>query len=230
MALVWAVFWVVVTRWYEDPQLSEPSTTSLQPLPPSQLIPSATISVTVQSSSPTLAPRRVRMTLPQWGVSATMCWLAMTCFFVLGAWEANLPVFGASPSSALHWSPFSAGNFVALGGAATFPFLLLNLWAAPRTQDRKILAFGSVVGAAGLAVFMGLLEKEKRGEGVPYGALFACWWAVALGFNLASTVTVSLLSKQLPPEWNRYVCSVQIARRMLADGGLQEDELGNSIQ
>ena len=37
------------------------------------------------------------------------------------------------------------------------------------------------------------------------GSLFACWFLVALGFNLASTVTLSLLSKQLPPAWNTRV-------------------------
>ena len=34
-----------------------------------------------------------------------------------------------------------------------------------------------------------------------YWALLACWILVALGFNLASTVTVSLLSKQMPHHW-----------------------------
>jgi len=32
-----------------------------------------------------------------------------------------------------------------------------------------------------------------------------CWWGVALGFNMASTVPVSLLSKQLPPRWNGWL-------------------------
>ena len=35
-----------------------------------------------------------------------------------------------------------------------------------------------------------------------YGSFFAAWFLVALGFNLASTVTLSLLSKQLPAHWN----------------------------
>lgn len=216
MAVVWAVFWVCVTLWYEDPEHeSEPESMPLQDLPPAQPIPEATmtsttivpITITTGRTPPTRAPPelalRTGMSLPQWGVSATMCWFAMTCFFVLGAWEANLPVFGAG-TPALHWSPFAAGNFIALGGAGTFPFLLANLFLAPRTQDRKILALGSALGAAGLVVFLGLLRAGGHERAVSYGSLFACWWAVALGFNLASTVTVSLLSKQLPPEWNRY--------------------------
>jgi hypothetical protein len=90
---------------------------------------------------------------------------------------------------------------IALGGITAFPFLLLNLFVAPRTQDRNVLALGTGLGAVGIAVFAGLLHA--RGA-VGYGSTYACWWAVALGFNLASTVTVSLLSKQLPNEWNSW--------------------------
>lgn len=126
-----------------------------------------------------------------------MCWFAMTCWFILGAWEANLPVFGAS-LPVFHWSPFAAGNFIALGGICCFPFLLANLFIARRVQDRKLLAFGSALGSSGLVIFISLLESET----VSYGTLFVAWWTVALGFNLASTVTVSLLSKQLPARWN----------------------------
>jgi MFS family permease len=73
-------------------------------------------------------------------------------------------------------------------------------------QDRKILAMGSGLGAAGLVVFAILLGVGKRSshDPVSYGSLFICWWAVALGFNMASTVCVSLLSKQLPSERNRW--------------------------
>jgi hypothetical protein len=208
MAAVWAVFWVCAAVWFEDiPEepLSKPEViplddlASAEPIPPATTI-SSTITITTRitptplaQASPVNIPAQIGMSIPQWGVSFTMCWFAMTCFFILGAWESNLPVFGAS-TTALHWSPFAAGNFVALGGAACFPFLLLNLWAAPRTQDRHILALGSGVGTTGLLIALALLKSEK----VVYGSLFVCWWAVALGFNMASTVTVSLLSKQLP--------------------------------
>jgi hypothetical protein len=80
------------------------------------------------------------------------------------------------------------------------------VYLAPRVQDRKILAFGSGIGAAGLVVFAALLGASGHSldDPISYGSLFACWWAIALGFNIASTVTVSLLSKQLPPEWNKW--------------------------
>lgn len=140
------------------------------------------------------------MSAGQWGITATMCWFAMTCFFILGAWEANLPVFTGSdsPLSPFHFSPFAAGNLIALGGACTFPFLLANVFFARRFQDRVTLAVGTSLGTAGLLVAISIL----RASAVNYGSLFVAWFLVALGFNIASTVTLSLLSKQLPPEWN----------------------------
>ncbi|KIY71028.1 MFS general substrate transporter [Cylindrobasidium torrendii FP15055 ss-10] len=140
---------------------------------------------------------RRTITPPQWGVIVCMCWCAMTCFFILGAWESNIPVFSTA-ASPLHLSPFGAGNFIALGGLTTFPFLIANLAMARRLQDRHILLIGASLGLAGLLVFISLVGSNK----VNYGSMFVCWWLVALGFNLASTVTVSLLSKQLPQEWN----------------------------
>lgn len=116
---------------------------------------------------------------------------------VLGAWESNIPVFGSS-GNPLHFSPFGAGNFIALGGITTFPFLIMNLFLARRVQDRHILLLGSSLGLAGLVIFISLVASNS----VNYGSMFVCWWLIALGFNLASTVTVSLLSKQLPQRWN----------------------------
>jgi len=136
-----------------------------------------------------MSPRR-------WGVVVCMCWFAMTCFFILGGWESNIPVFGAD--SSFQWSPFAAGNFLALGGILTFPFLLVNLLAARRIQDRHILVIGSSLGLAGLLIMISILAANR----VAFAQFLVCWWLVALGFNLASTVTLSLLSKQFPSEWN----------------------------
>ena len=142
----------------------------------------------------------------QWGVTATMCWFAMTCFHILGAWEANIPVFTSSHlrSNPFHFTPFAAGNMIALGGACTIPFLLLNLHFARRVQDRHTLALGTSVGLAGLLIATAILRAEK----VNYGSFFVAWFLVALGFNIASTVTLSLLSKQLPGEWNAKISLV----------------------
>jgi MFS family permease len=136
-----------------------------------------------------------RPSISQWAVIATMCWFAMTCFFVLGAWEANIPIYTAHAFSS---SPFAAGNLIALGGLCTFPFMLANVRLARRIQDRHILAAGSTLGAIGLANALGLLAASA----MTYWTLLACWFFIAFGFNLATTVTVSLLSKQMPHHWN----------------------------
>ena len=85
---------------------------------------------------------RFPMTRQQLGVTVTMCWFAMTCFFILGAWEANIPVFTSSdsPMNPFHFSPFAAGNFIALGGVCTFPLLFANLFIARRIQDRHTIS------------------------------------------------------------------------------------------
>jgi hypothetical protein len=124
-----------------------------------------------------------------------MMWYAMTCFFILGAWESNIPVFTAS---VFQYNPYHAGNFIAVGGIATFPFLILNVWYAKRLQDRVILALGSSLGLSGLLIMLAILRADR----VTFGSYYVCWFLVALGFNLASTCTLSLLSKQLPPSWN----------------------------
>ncbi|OSX62819.1 hypothetical protein POSPLADRAFT_1140707 [Postia placenta MAD-698-R-SB12] len=154
-----------------------------------------------RSSSPDLGePQQIRMSGPQWGVTATMCWFAMTCFFILGAWEANIPVFTGSDSTLnpFHFSPTAAGNLIALGGISSLPFLVANVFVARRVQDRHTLAVGTSIGLAGLLIAIAIMSSRT----VTYGSLFVCWFLIALGFNLSSTVTLSLLSKQLPGQWN----------------------------
>ncbi|TDL23365.1 MFS general substrate transporter [Rickenella mellea] len=218
MAGVWIAFWIAATILFEDvpdsprheaielPSINimipaadlskQPKEYSSRPDPPPLQSPTS-------STSPPPPPFELepfRTTPQQRGVIFCMCWFAMSCFFILGAWEANIPVYGSSMLSSLHWSPYAAGNFLALGGAATIPFLLLNLFAARRTQDRSILALGTGLGLAGLILALILFRGHM--VKVHYAGLFICWFLVALGFNLATTCTLSLLSKQLPPSWN----------------------------
>ncbi|KAJ7574830.1 MFS general substrate transporter, partial [Mycena floridula] len=187
MAIVWAIFWGFTLYFFEDPPAVSPAPIEITTIP-------ATSGVQRPKASFFSG-----LKLGQWGTICCMCWFAMTCFFILGAWESNLPVFGAFFDK-FRWSPFAAGNFIALGGITTFPFLIVNLFVARRIQDRKILAFGTGLGCAALIVFVSLLTTNH----VNYVGTFFCWWAVALGFNVASTVTLSLLSKQLPPKWNAW--------------------------
>jgi MFS family permease len=195
MAAVWSVFWVLVVFFYEDIPTDRTPPVSI----PASDVPT---NEKDRSKDPTIPPLPASspqywMSYAQCGVAVCMCWFAMTSFFILGAWESNLPVFGADMPQ-LHWSPFTAGNFIALGGITALPFLIVNIVLAGRTQDRHILAFGSSLGFSALLVFLSLLRSQK----VNYGSVFMCWWGAALGFNLASTVTISMLSKQLPPSWN----------------------------
>ena len=141
------------------------------------------------------AAEQRRTSVRQWAVTATMCWFAMTCFFVLGAWEANIPIFCTRTFGT---SPFAAGNLIALGGVCTFPFMLANVVLARRVQDRYILSTGCAFGLLGLLVGLAIVATARA----TLARLFISWFFVALGFNLASTVTLSLLSKQMPHTWN----------------------------
>ncbi|KZP28913.1 MFS general substrate transporter [Athelia psychrophila] len=204
MAVAWSIFWVCAIKWYEDVP-DEPEKLELRSQTASTMSPSRpgasghdVVTSAAEHDGASDAVSRSIMTLRQWGVVFCMCWFAIICWFILGSWEANLPIYGAAFPQ-FQWSPFAAGNFIALGGACAFPFLLANLFIARRIQDRKLLVFGTALGTSGLIIFLALLYTQT----VSYGTLFVSWWSIALGFNLASTVTVSLLSKQLPDAWNK---------------------------
>ena len=149
--------------------------------------------------SPTVERRNVTPPSQQWGVIICMCYYSMTCYFMLGSWEANIPVFTAQ---VLHYSPYQAGNFLALGGIAAFPFLMLNVRYARHIEDRIILAVGTSLGLIGLLIMLAILLADK----VRSSSLLVCWFLITLGFNLASTCSLSLLSKQLPDAWNNAIC------------------------
>ncbi|KAK7696389.1 hypothetical protein QCA50_001043 [Cerrena zonata] len=213
MAAVWAAFWALTQVYFEDVQEETPTTVEPPAMEMEVIANAGSSSATPADSKKSLVTAQVtnvehgsiphepfKMTAPQWGVTVTMCWFAMTCFFILGAWEANIPVFTGSDSqlNPFHFSPFAAGNLIALGGVCTFPFLLANVFLARRFQDRYTLAVGTFLGSTGLFVMLAILNTRS----VNYASLFMSWFLVALGFNLSSTVTLSLLSKQLPGKWN----------------------------
>ncbi|KAL5492861.1 hypothetical protein ACEPAI_4309 [Sanghuangporus weigelae] len=208
MAVVWAVYWVAVSLFFYDvpdtpPVQREESAIELESKssPVQDAIIQEAISSTGTSASvsrvpsPSFVDEAEHISVPQWGVIITMCWFAMTCFFTLSGWEANIAIFTAAQ---FNWSPFAAGNFIALGGVAIFPFLFLNLFLVRRIPDRFILAFGTSTGFLGLLLTLLIIHFDKAS----FGSFFICWFLVALGFNVASTVTISLLSKQLHQKWN----------------------------
>lgn len=206
MVAVWLLFWIVSRLMFEEVAASN-NTSPLQVLVTQRVDEVETSSrdlssfsprgqVTISASPPEPAGDDFRsLNKQQIGVIVCMCYYAMTCFFILAGWETNIPVFSAV---ALNYSPYQAGNFVALGGVATLPFLVLNIFYARRIQDRTTLATGSLLGFTGLVIMLIILITDK----LNFGSFLVCWFLIALGFNLASTCTLSLLSKQLPPSWN----------------------------
>ena len=187
LSVIWILFWILSSQIFKDVPI-RPQGESYQ---------LSHINRTEnESQSPPV--ERQQVTPQQWGVIICMCYYAMTCFFILGSWEVNIPVFTAQ---ALGYSPYRAGNFIALGGITAFPFLILNVRYARRIQDRVVLASGTSLGLIGLLIMLTILHTDN----VHFGSLFVCWFLVALGFNLASTCTLSLLSKQLPDTWNNRI-------------------------
>ncbi|OJA17511.1 hypothetical protein AZE42_10177, partial [Rhizopogon vesiculosus] len=144
MAGIFVGFWALVAAYFEDIPRSQ-TILELRSATDSKAsvvvdeatgqdteLPTFLSSPSTPSPSPIDESFRAQLSLitrSQWGVIACMCWFAMLCFFIMSSWEANLPVFGAAAAN-LHWSPFAAGNFIALGGITCFPFLLANLLAA----------------------------------------------------------------------------------------------------
>ncbi|KAF8169936.1 membrane transporter [Pholiota molesta] len=165
MAMTWVIFGALSALIFED--------VPPQPHPePLELIASTT------PPNRTVEAMYDHVSSHQWRVIVCMCYFAMT---------SNIPIFTAK---ALGYSPYDAGNLIALGGISSFPFLLLNIRYARRIQDRVILAVGTFTGAVGLLIMLSTLLANK----VTVGSLFICWFLIALGFNLASTST--------PDTWN----------------------------
>jgi hypothetical protein len=211
MATTWLLFWVAVTLFFEDVHETTPAarsshTNGIEPQSFSQPQKQPTDFPSPQSSRSTSftldTDEKEKFVLgpSQWGVIITMCWVAMTCFFILGSWEVNIPIFAASSESSLRYSPFESGNLIAIGGATILPFLLANVFVGKRVQDRMTLIAGSFIGMVGLVVFEALLIKSSLA--ITFATLLVPWMFVTLGFNLSTTCTLSLLSKKFPDEWN----------------------------
>ncbi|KAF8991306.1 major facilitator superfamily domain-containing protein [Cyathus striatus] len=190
MAGVWLAFLVVSGRFFEDVPKVSSGTRARRPAIGEIEMNSLAVNV---ANEP--APSFFALTLQQKCLLLCMCYSGSTFFFVLSSWESNIPIFTAAR---LGYSPYQAGNFIAMSGAATFLFLFLNVRYAYRFQDRVILATGTSLGLLGLFVLLAILITDT----VHFGSLFVAWFLVALGFNLASTCTLSLLSKQMPGNWN----------------------------
>ncbi|PPQ80527.1 hypothetical protein CVT26_004310 [Gymnopilus dilepis] len=208
MAGVFVIFGVVSWFVFEDvpARPSRGASTALSPLSTTTTITQATPQEPeTESQSPQADPTYptstslLSLTRSQTLVTICMCYYSLMCFFILGAWEANIPIYTALPS-VLSYTPFSAGNFIALGGLVSFPLLLLlTTLLSGRLSDRFILGLGTSLGLTGLLLTLAVLLADK----VRFASLFVSWALIAFGFNLASTCCLSLLSKQLPETYTR---------------------------
>ncbi|KAJ1017845.1 hypothetical protein NDA16_005161 [Ustilago loliicola] len=220
MAGVFAVFFAVTLLFFKDPIASSaPIQVELAPLSASTVATGTSAPLKTEKKEksggdePTLRSMLRELNATQKFSVMTMCWFSMVNFLVLGAWEANIPVFG---HLRFGWSEYNAGNVIALGGLATMPFLFALVFAAKHLQDRLILAAGLLFGLLGLSLHMGSLESATKSAvsrlgmltSLNLGSFFTSWFLVALGYNMLTTVTLSLLSKQIPAKYNGLTSTV----------------------
>ncbi|XP_024533540.1 uncharacterized MFS-type transporter C330.07c-like isoform X2 [Selaginella moellendorffii] len=125
-------------------------------------------------------------------VSCLMSYTAFVIFFELGSWETSIPIYSWKKFGL---DAFEAGNFIGLIGLGTV-FLVATMPAlAHKIQDRLWLAAGCFLGLAGIVANYILLGGNSGHMNFPSYA--AQWFVVCLGFNTASSITLSLLSKNL---------------------------------
>ncbi|KAF8991308.1 hypothetical protein BDQ17DRAFT_1413745 [Cyathus striatus] len=131
-------------------------------------------------------PSFFALTLQQKCVLLCMCYYSTAYFFILSSWECNIPVF---TEATLGYTPYQAGNFIAIGAAVAYPFLFLNVRYAYRFQDRVILATGASLGLLGLLILLAILTTDtvNFGRSSSHGS----WW------HWAST-----LPAPMPGNWN----------------------------
>lgn len=215
MAGIFGAFFAVTWLVFRDPVVAQPETQlELAALAASSNAASlGSKKDVVQAEVPTLRSMMRELNWAQKFSVMTMCWFSMVNFLVLGAWEANIPVFG---HLRFGWSEYQAGNVIALGGLATMPILFTLVFATKYLQDRLILAAGLLFGLLGLSLHMGALESPARSavsklgtlHSLNFGSFFTSWFLVALGYNMLTTVTLSLLSKQVPAKYNGLTSTV----------------------
>jgi hypothetical protein len=143
MSVIWILFGILSSQIFKDVPIQ----------PRGDLYELSQINRENEFQSPTV----------EWGAIICMCYFSMTCYFMLGSWEANIPVFTAQ---VLHHSPYQVGNFLALGGIAAFPFLMLNVRYARHIGDRIILAFGIFLGLIGLPIMLDMMTSYSLTKSV----------------------------------------------------------------
>jgi hypothetical protein len=109
MAALWVVYWICVQVWFEDTPIVDPKPIELD-----------------SPESPVSEPVYI-MTKAQWGVVATMCWQAMSSFFILGAWVSTVALRDPDPVNKQPGSEHSR-FYVVKRPCQSVPLLPLSGW------------------------------------------------------------------------------------------------------
>ncbi|KAL7748149.1 hypothetical protein RI367_006505 [Sorochytrium milnesiophthora] len=180
MTAVWFMYWIAVRVWFQEvPAISAND-------------------ARLQSYAVTVAREPFELTLQIKLVAAAMSFIAFTVFFELGSWESSIPNLG---KHLWLWSEFTAGNFIGLIGLGSFVLILPMTRFTRALQDRWIMVVGIALGLAGSLVCLAMLCVGPRGfpsESAMVATYGVAWFLMCWGMNLASTITLSLMSKQMP--------------------------------
>ncbi|KAI9003126.1 major facilitator superfamily domain-containing protein [Gaertneriomyces semiglobifer] len=193
MAGVWTGYWLAVKVWFKDVPSQEPKAAgeeiNLEEGELTERDSAGDVKVEIHKHH----KNTTRAALLLGGL---MSYLAFVVFFELGSWEANIPIYGGRQFSFTHWD---AGNFIGLIGLGSFVLMIPLTMYARRYQDRTILMLGIVLALVGVSVHAALLSiSNSDGVHVTLATFGIAWFLVCWGLNLASTITLSLMSKVLP--------------------------------
>ncbi|KAG0190797.1 hypothetical protein DFQ28_001521 [Apophysomyces sp. BC1034] len=126
-------------------------------------------------------------------ITIAMSFIAFSVFFELGAWEANIPIFTAKEFG---WNEWDSGNFIGLIGIGSIVIVVPMTIYSQKIQDRTTAVVGFGMALIGMILYLARLTTG--GVGKPdYGV---SWFLVCSGYNIASTITLSLMSKLFPDQ------------------------------
>ncbi|KAI9095131.1 major facilitator superfamily domain-containing protein [Phlyctochytrium arcticum] len=215
MAAVWTTYWIAVKLWFIEVAPNPTSVTEMRidsmhgVTDPAS---SAESNVSTESRTETItihhegeryesgkapiadigkAPSKANLF-----TAFIMSYLAYAVFFELGAWEAYIPIYG---KRVFEWSHYDAGTFIGVLGLGSFVLMLPLVFCARRLQDRVVVVSGFGIAAVGVAIHLAVILREGLTPSKQTLPAFAvAWFLVCWGFNAASTITLSLMSKTLP--------------------------------
>ncbi|KAF7725971.1 hypothetical protein EC973_009117 [Apophysomyces ossiformis] len=170
MACIWLTYWVSVVIFFQDIPKTACSDKSSQ---------RSILKIFKKGSYGMLV------------ITVVMSFIAFSVFFELGAWEANIPIFTAKHFG---WNEWDAGNFIGLIGIGSLVIVVPMTVYSKRIQDRTTAAVGFGTALIGMIIYLARLTTSGVGK-ADYGV---SWFLICSGYNVASTITLSLMSKLFP--------------------------------